>query len=599
MAFSFEGRLGQQLLPGLLRDIAFKKLTGVLRLSRDEISKSIAFESGEPINAFSCVTSEQLDACLIRDGRTTAGLVAAAKRSQPDPAMLGEALVEKGVVSGEVMKKTASELSTRIALSLFEWTEAEYCFEESEQPACPRVMQASTAELVMGGTRQAASCVAFVDLVAPSELWVIRSDTAGPHFADLANLNPTEGYILSMTDSPTRLSEIATLSGLPDEHIRRAVCVLLALGMLTHVDQTEDSQSPLVERAYDEVIAGISSKLRLFKSANYYEVLGVERHSSTTAINKAFHQLEAMFQSHRSDYSDSAAVQHQLDELFANIRTAHRTLSDPLKRRDYDGPGAASTPTPRYPPSAESIIERGQASVLPRSGMQIPPRRPISIPEINMRVAPGNHNGQGIERGQPEGSHPPPMPPRYAGPQARPPAVLSPEEVASLQTPVNKDAQGLRFYRQGRARFERRELDAAAHLFREAVRLDPTQSHYHFYLASVLTIQARARREHLHHEGCHVTCHLGGALVSNPKVRYEAEQHFLRAGQIDPSNAKIAVKLGQLYKEVGLLKKAELYLNQALMLDSTNKEARHELDTLHECPEEADVDNQDLTVEVR
>src|SRR6266851_8862427 len=157
MAASFEGRLGQQLLPDLLRNIAFKKLTGVLRLSRDKVSKSVAFESGTPINAFSSIPSEHLDAWLIRDGRTTEGLVAAAKRGQSDPAMLGEALVEKGIVSAEVMKKTASELSARIALSVFEWTEAEYHFEESEPLACSRVMQTSTADLVMEGTRQAAS----------------------------------------------------------------------------------------------------------------------------------------------------------------------------------------------------------------------------------------------------------------------------------------------------------------------------------------------------------------------------------------------------------------------------------------------------------
>lgn len=600
MAASFEGRLGQQLLPDLLCDIALKELTGVLRLFRDEISKSIAFEAGKPINAFSSIPSEQLDNWLVKNGRTTEGLVAAAKRGQSDPTMLGAALVEKGIVTAELMMTTAGELSNRIALSVFEWTEAEYQFEESEQLACPRVMRSSTADLVMEGTRQAAACTAFVDQVAPSDLWVIRRQTAGDPVADSANLNPTEGYILSMTDSPTRLSEIATLSGLPDNQIRSAVCVLLALGMLTHVEQTHDPQTTPVERTYDEVIAGISRKLRFFESANYYEILGVDRHCSTTAITKAFHQLEAMFQSHRTDYADSAHVQQQLNELFAKIKIAHQTLTDPVKRREYDQlSGAAPPPVSTYSPNVESIIERGQALVLPKSGMQLPPRRPIRIPETKMRPAPGNNRSNGIEPGQPEGLRPPPIPPRPAGPQTRPPAVLSPEEVSRLQTPANKEAQALSFYRQGRMRFERRELDAAAHFFREAVRLDPSQSHYHFYIGIVLTIQARARREHLHHEGCHVTCHLGGALVSNPKVRYEAEQHFLRAGQIDPSNAKIALKLGQLYKEVGLLKKAELYLKQALLLDSTNAEARNELDTLHERPEEGAVDADDLDVEVR
>jgi Flp pilus assembly protein TadD len=215
-----------------------------------------------------------------------------------------------------------------------------------------------------------------------------------------------------------------------------------------------------------------------------------------------------------------------------------------------------------------------------------------------MPVAPKNASAARIERSQWEGSRPA-QPPRASGPLTRPPAVLSPEEVSRLQKPTNKDQQALHFYRQGRMRLERRELDAATHLFREAVRLDPSQSHYHFYLAMVLTIQAHARHEHVHHEGCHVTCKLGGSLVRNPKVRYEAERHFRRAAEIDPTNAQIVLRLGQLYKEAGLLKKAELYLVQALNLDSNNQEARRELDTLYEIPPEGDSHNDDLDVEVR
>src|SRR5262245_33597724 len=71
MDCSFEGRLGPQFLPDLLRDIELKKLTGVLRLCRNKITKSIVFEAGEPVNALSSVTSEQLVTRLIREGRAS------------------------------------------------------------------------------------------------------------------------------------------------------------------------------------------------------------------------------------------------------------------------------------------------------------------------------------------------------------------------------------------------------------------------------------------------------------------------------------------------------------------------------------------------
>src|SRR5262249_48320758 len=153
--------------------------------------------------------------------------------------------------------------------------------------------------------------------------------------------------------------------------------------------------------------------------------------------------------------------------------------------------------------------------------------------ELQMPVAPKDDPRPRIERAQWDGSGLVPTP-RPPGPLTRPPAVLSPDEASRLQQSTNKDQQALHFYRQGRARLERRELDAATHLFREAVRLDPSQAYYHFYLGMVLSIQAHARHEHVHHEGCHVTCKLGGRIISNPKKRYEAEQHFRRAAELEP-----------------------------------------------------------------
>ena len=107
---------------------------------------------------------------------------------------------------------------------------------------------------------------------------------------------------------------------------------------------------------------------------------------------------------------------------------------------------------------------------------------------------------------------------------------------------------------QGRSRYEQRDVHAAEHLFREAVRLDPSQPHYHYHLAVTLLILSQARHEHTHHEGCHVTCKMGGGLVSNPRVRYEAEQHLLRAAELDPSNIKVRLTLGQLVQGSGACK---------------------------------------------
>jgi Flp pilus assembly protein TadD len=132
-------------------------------------------------------------------------------------------------------------------------------------------------------------------------------------------------------------------------------------------------------------------------------------------------------------------------------------------------------------------------------------------------------------------------------------------------------------YRRGRALFEENDFHTAAHMFREAIKLDDSWATYHFYLGKTLAILSQARQIHKHHDGCHVTCKLGGNLVRNSRIRHEAEQAMLKAAELDPSNPEILVKLGQLYKEAGMAKKAEQYFRDTLILDGRNRIALEEL----------------------
>lgn len=649
MASSATGRLGQRLLPDLLKDAASRKLTGFVRLSRERATKTIFFDSGRAINAFSSLPSEQLETRLLKEGRTTPGLLDAVKRSQPNPMLLGPALVEKGLISADVVKKAGAEIASQVLHSLWDWPDASYELEES-RVSVPRVFEIDTVDLVVNRTRSAAASPDYADVVAPLHKKGVRAELTADDFGSTAKLTSLESYLLSLFTAPIALSEVCGISGLPDEEIRPALSVLVVTGLVTLIEEREAPpiEQPAAPKPPDPMLEGITRKLQQFETANYYQILGVDKFATTATINNAFDGIVAMFDSYRNDTFRNAELQSKLYQLFTKIKGAYAVLSDPVKRSEYDRPAGASLPPPAKmsPPalqnsgarvavqdgvrrpvqprgvpkkpvpiqfniptpvapkgsqSANTVIDRNQAAPPPRKADMPPPRTPIPIPEIKMPVAPKNGNGMNIERGQSESTRrQAPVAPRpITGPLIRPPAVLSPEEQARLKNPSPNSVaeQALHFYRQGRARFERRELDAAEHLLREAVRLDPGQPHYHYHLGVILTIRAQARKEHIHHEGCHVTCKLGGKLVSNLRVRYEAEQHFLKAAEIDPSNAQILLKLGMLYKDARLLKKAEQFLKQALLLDSRNHVAKRELEMLHSDPS-AEEEEEELQVEL-
>ncbi len=68
--------------------------------------------------------------------------------------------------------------------------------------------------------------------------------------------------------------------------------------------------------------------------------------------------------------------------------------------------------------------------------------------------------------------------------------------------------------------------------------------------------------------------------VKIPAFRRKAEEHFLKAQELEPWNAETYVGLGILYKQEGMTTKATRQFHKALGLDSDHAAARRELETL-------------------
>lgn len=130
----------------------------------------------------------------------------------------------------------------------------------------------------------------------------------------------------------------------------------------------------------------------------------------------------------------------------------------------------------------------------------------------------------------------------------------SPPLTPEKQTPTGSSAAGPGQqklaelnYRQGRGYYEQQDYWNSVQAFRQSVRLEPGNDRYRFWLAT--------------------------ALTKNPKWRREAEEHFLKAIEIDQFKAEYCAGLGNLYKEVGMAKRAQSQFNRALQLEPDNQTA--------------------------
>jgi curved DNA-binding protein CbpA len=526
-----QGQLGEKLLPDLIRQIANKNLSGLLRLSRGKAIKAVFFESGAPTFAISNLANEQLEHKLIRGGLVTPEQIEQAKLTLGGKThRLGPALVEMSVLEDSLMRQLVCEQVIGIILSVFEWTQGDYSFDHRIRAAHEVTLDRSALDMLLEGARHAADLQQVADLIVPENSVVTRAKSAGSR-ADSGRLIPLESYILSRIEAPTAVTDVGALSGVGDTDARRAVCALVAAGYLKLDDRDNDEEEDPAAREAEENLGRIREdvirQLHFSQSADYYDVLGVTRHATTAEIKSAYYHHAKKYHPDRYHQQESGDLRAKLETLFALMTQAYDTLSQPAERAGYDerirkNSDPLSTSALKMPPltgaapaptaaETESLDDENVAHSL---NGQLAGGESLTTPSVESVIP-------DILGGIPKN-----------GPQ------LPPAQLAEL------------YYQQGRARFERKEYHAAVHLLREAIKLDPNRAPYHY--------------------------HFGIALIRNPRTRREAERHLSKAAQLEPFNAQIRVKLGLLYKEAGLTKRADLYFREALRMDPENRVAIRE-----------------------
>ncbi len=468
----------------------------------------------------------------MKEGLVTFEQVERAKERAVKAHRLGPALVEMGLLKDGQMRKAVRDQVMGIILSLFELTEGDYSFDERIRAAHEVTLGLSAADVLLLGARHAAEIPQMADALVPRDRVVLRLKLNGIR-ADSGQLIPLESYILSRIESPTAVNEIGALSGLAEDDAHRAVCALVAAGFLRVLGRDLEAESePVLEAdtSSDRLREEVARKLHFSTSADFYEILGVSRQASTAEIRTSYYNLAKKYHPDRHHQRpDSDDLRSKLESLFALITQAYDTLSQPAARAAYDekirrASGTLATATSRTTtaPAAEPVNEQhAHKEDRSRNGDSAsPPRQPAASSSLPQAPA-ESHAAEAAYN------------PRKGGPQ------LPPGQMAEL------------YYQQGRARFERKEYHAAVHLLREAIKLDPSRAPYHY--------------------------HLGIALIRNPRTRRDAELHLSKAAELEPYNPQIRVKLGLLYKEAGLFKRADHYFQEALQMDPDNRTAKREM----------------------
>lgn len=521
-----KGSISEKPVTEIFREMGKTGRSGILRVQTDSHIRIVVFEEGRPVFGISNVPNDQLDLLLVRSRRLTPDQAKSVKQQITKEAEFGPKLVELGLCDAATIESATYDQVCRIVQNTMLMFDGEYSLDLAQRVNHEVTIDAPLDQWLLDTARNVSPETAR-KMLGPDDARFVATGQM------VSEMSPLDGFLLSRISSPMTVEEIHSISGLSEQQSIPTIYALFASGLIA-VDGNagQRDSGPLSEPApaqsVEEIRDDLDRMLGSFVGAEYYDVLQITRRADSAEVKKAYYSLAKRFHPDRYQHTNDQEIRDKLEAIFAHVSKAYDTLKDEKLRSDYDrriGAGA-STPVPIVPP--RPIVQPLPTST-PAHGT--PTMRPAST-----------NSGSAVP---PAGDAPAAS--SSADPHAQAPMTPRSQTTGSLGADASPEKLAEQNYREGMKRFEARDLMGAIALLREAVRQVPNRATYHFQL--------------------------GSALATNPRWAKEAEKHLLEATRFEPTNALIFLKLGQIYHDLGLQKRAEAQFRHVLSLDPLNHAA--------------------------
>ncbi len=149
-----EGRLGEQDLPDLIRELSGERWTGTLRLEREGHKIGIVVDSGRLVFASSSNPDYRLGPRLLRRGLISVRQMEDAVRAISPSKRFGTVLVERGILETKELARGVVEQTRDIILLGFRWTSGRFKLEPGAPAGEAITLNISTPQLILEGVSQ-------------------------------------------------------------------------------------------------------------------------------------------------------------------------------------------------------------------------------------------------------------------------------------------------------------------------------------------------------------------------------------------------------------------------------------------------------------
>jgi curved DNA-binding protein CbpA len=341
-----KGKLAQNPLAELIREIVNAELSGALRLSRERATVIAYFDGGQLVFAASNLRPHRLSEVLKRNGFTAEQLRQV--RDISSDADEAAALLNSGVLTEQSLQKFRSSQAADVMRTALLWTDGEWSFDPRVRVTDEHRVEIDVGRLLRESARHLP--LPFIKSRFGSTTDVFSIDTS----KEIANLSPIEEFIVSRTRlAPTALHLPDLIgNGLPEEEGLRCVYALSLAGLLQRsewltafdtdqlaklkrVRHQPEGSAEKPEETRDKVVDVESFLARMDSAKDHYEILDVARGASLPQIKAAYHFLARHFHPDRF-HQEAPALRNRTEDAFARVARAYEILNDPMRRAEYD-----------------------------------------------------------------------------------------------------------------------------------------------------------------------------------------------------------------------------------------------------------------------
>ena len=231
------GQVEPASFPALVRALVGAGRTGVLRLTRGTLAKSVYLSEGRLIFATSNDPDDRLGEMLLRRGLISYRALEESVRALNDGKRQGTLLVENGAIRARDLIEGVRGQVQEIIYGLVGWDEGSYEFVEGKLPSREVILlHMSTPDLLLEGIRRVERWSRIRAGVGPIDQKYALSSGSGA-LMGAVSLHKQELDLVASLDGILTVEEVCRLSRLPDFLACRAVWGLWAAGILDRVPQ--------------------------------------------------------------------------------------------------------------------------------------------------------------------------------------------------------------------------------------------------------------------------------------------------------------------------------------------------------------------------